>query len=211
MSPKRSCAHRPTWDTGVSPAKPASRNKRAPGRLGNTEAGWVAGLERTQETMPEGMVEHAGTRLGVRLSSVLVALRRQLKELYGDRLVKVLLCGSRVRGDAVAESDVDLPVVLEGPVRPSEQIPRAGAIVSAVCLAFDEVIQCLFMEERRFRMAGKRPAPQENTLRAEPVTVGWMRARKALRKPGGRRPPTRPRLGSPPRPLDRQEPQREND
>ena len=50
-------------------------------------------------------------------------------------------------------SDVDVLVVLKGPVRPSEEITRTGGPVSRICLESDAVIQCLFMDEQRFREA----------------------------------------------------------
>jgi len=96
---------------------------------------------------------HEDNRSPKRISSVLLALRREFEQLYGDRLVKVLLYGSQARGDATPWSDVDLLVVLKGPVRPSEEITRTGEIISRVCLENDMVIQCLFMEEQRFREA----------------------------------------------------------
>jgi hypothetical protein len=49
---------------------------------------------------------------------------------------------------------VDVLVVLRGPVRPSQEITRAGEIVSDICLEFDAVIQCLFMDEQRFQQRG---------------------------------------------------------
>jgi predicted nucleotidyltransferase len=101
--------------------------------------------------MPEGLLQRAGPRLSARLGSILAALRRRLQELYGDRLVKLLLYGSQARGDAAPWSDVDLLVVLKGRVRPSEEITRTGEIVCSVCLEYDAVIHCVFMDEERFR------------------------------------------------------------
>ncbi len=42
----------------------------------------------------------------------LITVRRNLDELYGDRLDRVILFGSRARGDARAESDYDLAIFL---------------------------------------------------------------------------------------------------
>jgi predicted nucleotidyltransferase len=123
-------------------------------QLWHTEMGRVADRRRTQKPMPEGLLQRADPRLSAKLSSVLLALRRQLRELYGDRLVKLLLYGSQARGDATPWSDVDLLVVLKGRVRPSEEITRTGGIVCGVCLEYDAVIQCLFMDEERFCGSG---------------------------------------------------------
>jgi uncharacterized protein len=40
--------------------------------------------------------------------------RATLSEMYGDRLERVVLFGSRARGDADAESDYDIAVFLRG-------------------------------------------------------------------------------------------------
>src|SRR6202012_5592978 len=43
---------------------------------------------------------------------VLVRFRKALDEMYGSRLERVVLFGSRARGDAHAESDYDVAVFL---------------------------------------------------------------------------------------------------
>ena len=49
---------------------------------------------------------------------------KALRELYGPRLVHVVLFGSYARGDADAESDIDLLVVLAGEVSPWDELRR---------------------------------------------------------------------------------------
>jgi predicted nucleotidyltransferase len=53
-------------------------------------------------------------------------VRKRLTELYGDRLVRLVLYGSQARGDAHPESDVDVLVVLKGPVNVSAEIKGAS-------------------------------------------------------------------------------------
>ena len=48
-----------------------------------------------------------------RLDSVLLQFRDALSALYGDRIERVVLFGSRARGDAHADSDYDIAVFLE--------------------------------------------------------------------------------------------------
>ncbi|HET6567017.1 MAG TPA: nucleotidyltransferase domain-containing protein [Rhodothermales bacterium] len=50
------------------------------------------------------------------LQQALDEARARLRALYGDRLRRVILYGSQARGDAGPESDVDVLVVLEGPL-----------------------------------------------------------------------------------------------
>ena len=52
------------------------------------------------------------------LSATIVDLRRQFELLYCERLVRMVLFGSQARGDDEPESDIDVLVVLRGPVRP---------------------------------------------------------------------------------------------
>lgn len=42
------------------------------------------------------------------LQIIINELNEMLKELYGKRLVRIVLFGSQARGDAVAGSDIDL-------------------------------------------------------------------------------------------------------
>jgi predicted nucleotidyltransferase len=56
-------------------------------------------------------------------------LRVRLQDLYGDRLADVILFGSVARGDATEESDVDVLVVLHGPVDRHVENKRLSAIV----------------------------------------------------------------------------------
>ncbi|MBL7132618.1 MAG: nucleotidyltransferase domain-containing protein [Phycisphaerae bacterium] len=84
-----------------------------------------------------------------RLKSILSELRGQLADLYGRRLVRVVLYGSQARDEAAESSDIDLLVVLDGPVSPGEEISRAGDTVARISLANNVVISCAFVSERR--------------------------------------------------------------
>ncbi len=56
--------------------------------------------------------------------AALVVARRRLEALYGDRLAHVVLYGSQARGEADADSDVDVLVVLEEPVNALDELKR---------------------------------------------------------------------------------------
>ena len=47
---------------------------------------------------------------------VMREIRRRLESAYGARLRGIVLYGSEARGDAGPDSDIDLLVLLEGPV-----------------------------------------------------------------------------------------------
>jgi len=49
--------------------------------------------------------------------AIIADIKSRLAETFGDRLTGVVLYGSRARGDAQPDSDMDLLVLLRGPVR----------------------------------------------------------------------------------------------
>lgn len=85
-----------------------------------------------------------------KLKAILAELRSRFEEIYGDRLVKMVLFGSQARGDANEGSDIDVLVVLKEQVNPGEEIKRTSHISAELSLQYDEVISCLFMDEHRF-------------------------------------------------------------
>jgi len=85
-----------------------------------------------------------------KLQVILTQLRSRLEQIYGDRLVKMILFGSQARGDAKPDSDIDVLVVLKGEVNPGEEIEKTGNIVAELSLKNNEVISCLYMDEHRF-------------------------------------------------------------
>ncbi len=51
--------------------------------------------------------------LAIALDPVVARFRAALDDIYGDRIARVILFGSRARGDAHAESDYDVAVFLK--------------------------------------------------------------------------------------------------
>lgn len=103
-----------------------------------------------------------------KILTILSQLKTHLQNLYGDRLVNLVLFGSQARGDAVFGSDIDVLVVLTGPVRVGEEIKRTSHIVADLSLKNDEVISCLFMEKEHFF---NRQGPLLRNIRKEGVTL----------------------------------------
>jgi predicted nucleotidyltransferase len=85
------------------------------------------------------------------LSGILAELRAKLANVYGDRLVRVVLYGSQARGDAEPGSDIDVLVVLKSPVRPGQEIARLGPFLTDLSLTHDALVACAFVSEERFR------------------------------------------------------------
>jgi predicted nucleotidyltransferase len=99
---------------------------------------------------------------------ILTELRRRFEVLYGERLARMVLFGSQARGNAEPGSDIDVLVVLKGPVSPYEEITRTSEIVADLSLQFTEVISCVFMDEERFI---HRNGPLLRNIRREGVLV----------------------------------------
>ncbi|WP_273888477.1 nucleotidyltransferase domain-containing protein [Rubrobacter naiadicus] len=57
-----------------------------------------------------------------------------LRDLYGERYRGLVLYGSRARGEADEGSDVDLLLLLEGPVEVGREIRRSSRLVSSLSL-----------------------------------------------------------------------------
>ena len=85
-----------------------------------------------------------------RLQNLLAELRRRFEALYGPRLLRLMLYGSQARGDAEPGSDIDLLVVLEGPVHPGKEIERTLDDVAGLSLENNVVICCVFISGDKF-------------------------------------------------------------
>jgi len=84
------------------------------------------------------------------MQNLLAELRRRFEALYGPRLVRLMLFGSQARGDAEPGSDIDVLVVLEGPVRAGEEIRRTLDSVAELSLENNAVFSCVFVSRDRF-------------------------------------------------------------
>jgi len=90
------------------------------------------------------------------IQNILVELRHRFEAIYGDRMVNMLLFGSQARGDATVDSDIDVMVVLKGPVKPGDEIARTGEVSAEISLKYDVVISCIFMSAERYA-TGRNP------------------------------------------------------
>jgi len=82
---------------------------------------------------------------------ILTELRRCFEELYGERLVQLVLFGSQARGDAKPGSDIDVLVVLKESVDFEIENQQMSEIVAQLSLRYTEVINCIFVDENAFQ------------------------------------------------------------
>ncbi len=103
-----------------------------------------------------------------KVQSIMLEMQQALKDIYGERIVRIMLFGSHARGDASAESDVDALIVLKGAVKPGEEIARTGGIASELSLKHDVVISCTFVSAERYET---EQSPLLINVRREGVAV----------------------------------------
>jgi predicted nucleotidyltransferase len=85
-----------------------------------------------------------------RLDQILREFREGLDQIYGSRLVRVVLFGSQAREEAEPDSDIDVMLVLEGAVDPHREIQRLSSFTSGLSLKHDVVISCVYVSEEGF-------------------------------------------------------------
>lgn len=90
------------------------------------------------------------------LQDILAELRARFVALYGERLDRLVVYGSQARLQATSESDIDVLVVLHGPVVCGAEIARTEELVAALSLDHDVVIACVFVATEEFAQ-GRSP------------------------------------------------------
>jgi len=102
------------------------------------------------------------------LDEALRQLKRELEELYGERLKGLYLFGSRARGDAEPDSDVDVAVVLDEFEYASDPLQEMAPIFDRLSLECDLVFAAVPVREGEWRT---KRSPLLLNLRREGVPV----------------------------------------
>jgi len=84
------------------------------------------------------------------LETILRKLRCQLNDILGARLEAVYLFGSQARGDARADSDIDVLIVLREEPNYLEVLEQTAPAVCGLSLERDVVISPAFISKERF-------------------------------------------------------------
>jgi predicted nucleotidyltransferase len=95
-------------------------------------------------------------------------LERELRNLYGARFRGLLLYGSYARGEANEGSDVDLLLLLAGPVDPVQEVLRLGPVKWPLALANDVVLSVVPVSQDKFHSS---PDLFLSTVRQDAVAV----------------------------------------
>ncbi|HBW22918.1 MAG: hypothetical protein A2X28_04230 [Elusimicrobia bacterium GWA2_56_46] len=96
-----------------------------------------------------------------------------LKNLYGANLDSVILYGSKARGDATRDSDIDVMIILNGYNNQSEEFDKVFKLVYAVEEEYDYALLISFIirKKEEYRV---RQTPLLLNVRREGVNL-WMR------------------------------------
>lgn len=86
----------------------------------------------------------------VELPIALKRIRPSLEAAFGERLRDVILYGSRARGDHRPDSDIDILVLLDGPIALEHDVPATVAALYPLQLELDVPIHASPADARSF-------------------------------------------------------------
>jgi predicted nucleotidyltransferase len=85
------------------------------------------------------------------MAELLGRMKTELSGLYGSRLRGIYLFGSRARGEARLESDVDVLIVLDRILGYGAEVDRTGVLVSRLSLEYGVSISRVFVSEEDWK------------------------------------------------------------
>jgi len=102
------------------------------------------------------------------IRKILKKLKKALLSIYGENVDSIILYGSRARGDARDDLDIDILVVLTKDFNYSEMLRLSSEIVASLSLENDVVISRAFVTKAQY---DKLQIPFLMNVRREGVTV----------------------------------------
>ena len=99
---------------------------------------------------------------------ILKEIRSRLETAYGDRLCGLILYGSEARGQAQPDSDIDVLVLLDGPVQSWSDIQAGSEALYPLMLEIGRIIDARPVDISHYDQAD---APLYIAVQREGVTI----------------------------------------
>ena len=84
----------------------------------------------------------------MQIERIIRQLTAALRDIYSERLKNVILYGSWARNEATADSDIDVAIVLKGPVQPCKEIDRLIDVIADINLEHSVLLSVYPVSEK---------------------------------------------------------------
>ena len=92
----------------------------------------------------------------------------ELKKLYGDNLSRVILYGSKARGDATEDSDIDIMIVLKDVKDKSKELEKVIKLTTEIDFRYETLISVTLQSEEEYL---KKRSPLLLNVRKEGIVL----------------------------------------